>query len=1130
LPVGTVRRKVTSATRIQLCGRLDGRGELTLELPDDAWVDWEVAHDGLQRARAALRAEDWRGAWGPAQAALAIADRGLLPGLEARWIDDRRAELADLRIEALEAVASIGAHLGGAELPAAEQAARAAVEAAPFRESARAALIEALRARGNVAEALRTYEDLRVLLREELGTTPGPALVALHERLLHADGAVRGQAPDTVHADGAVRGQAPDTLDPASSVIRDRPRSPSTVARALPDRLAAAASTPLVGRADALARLQEALGQARAGQTGLVLILGEGGIGKTRLIAELARGAEDFAVLYGRCDEEELFPFGPWIEMLVDHLANVPDEELGPLLGDHAPDLARLVPALKQRLPGLAEPPPSDPETQRQRLFGAFTGLVPRLAQRSPLVMVVDDLHWADRSSLQMGRQLVRSAPLGPVLMLGTYRDTELHPGHPLTEILADLEREVGELERLRLEGLAEEEVAEIVGDRAEAETVRRIREETGGNPFFVKQLARHLDAAGTGVPAGVRDVIARNVARLPEEAGRVLRVGALIGRDFDLGVLERVVDVSEDDLLDLLDEAVRAGILVEVASHPGRYSFAHALLRTTLEEELSATRRARLHRRIGEALERHHRDRLDPWLGDLARHFAAAGPEEADRAVAYAVRAATQALDRLAYDEAVELLRGALAAREADEPVDEAERARLLHELAGAVWRTGAWTEARTLWARACAAARAGDAGVLFAEAALGHSGGAWERYGTEDPESVALLEEALRLLPAEDAPLRARVAARLGGVLYYSPDSERRSQELVDDAIAMARRLGDEYALSTALAAAQYAYWRPGLQERRLELADELVALTAASGIPEREAEARAWRAIVLLDLCRIDRADEDLGCFFDLAGRLQQPELMVHAAAFRSMRALLDGRWADAEAAATEVLSLGERSEAVDALQFYGVEMIALRGEQLRLGELVPHFERLVREVGALPGWRTALAWGYAQSGRAELAREQFEALREEGFRALPRDANFVPACAILSHIAGELGDAEMAAALEPMLRPEARYWVVLGPGPATLGPVSYALGLLSALLGDLDRAEADFRDAIARAEGMRATPYVAHAQAGLATVLRRRAAGGDAGEAGQLEAAALATAEALDMPRLLRDLGVGAAPPA
>jgi hypothetical protein len=180
--------------------------------------------------------------------------------------------------------------------------------------------------------------------------------------------------------------------------------------------------------------------------------------------------------------------------------------------------------------------------------------------------------------------------------------------------------------------------------------------------------------------------------------------------------------------------------------------------------------------------------------------------------------------------------------------------------------------------------------------------------------------------------------------------------------------------------------------------------------------------------------------------------------------------------------------------------------------------------VREVGALPGWRTALAWGYAQSGRAELAREQFDALRVDGFRALPRDANFVPACAILSHIAGELGDVEMAAAIEPMLRPEASYWVVLGPGPATLGPVSYSLGLLTALLGDLDRAEGDFRAAIDRAEAMRARPYVAHAQAGLAGVLRRR---GEEAQAAELETAALATAVELDMPRLLRDLGVRAA---
>ena len=221
-----------------------------------------------------------------------------------------------------------------------------------------------------------------------------------------------------------------------------------------------------------------------------------------------------------------------------------------------------------------------------------------RLAAQSPLLLMIDDLHWADRSSLLLARRLAQATALGRVLMLGTFRDTELSERHPLSLVLADLERE-RPLQRIRLLGLRDEEVAELVGAHGqglEADTVRAIREETHGNPLFVKQLLRHLEEEGQstrpeggfGLSAGLRDVIARRVAHLPEEAGRVLRVAALIGRDFEIGVVEGVVDLDEDELLDLLDAAVRAGILVEVASTPGRYSFVHALLRTALEDELT--------------------------------------------------------------------------------------------------------------------------------------------------------------------------------------------------------------------------------------------------------------------------------------------------------------------------------------------------------------------------------------------------------------------------------------------------------------------------------------------------------------------------------------------------------------
>src|SRR5215208_860279 len=236
--------------------RLEGRGELSLTLPDDAWVDWEVARDGLARARAAIEAGDWRGAWEPAQEAVTIAEGGLLPGLEAAWIDERRRELSDLRVEALEAIAAIGVGIRTpSELAAAESAARAAIESAPFRESARAALMEVLRARGNVAEALMVYDQLRTLLMDELGTTPGPALVQLYERLLMAeDEPAPAAAP-------AARAPAPAALTPVG----------------LPETLQEALETPLVGRQAPLQRLRAELQSVQDGGSGVVLLAGEGG-------------------------------------------------------------------------------------------------------------------------------------------------------------------------------------------------------------------------------------------------------------------------------------------------------------------------------------------------------------------------------------------------------------------------------------------------------------------------------------------------------------------------------------------------------------------------------------------------------------------------------------------------------------------------------------------------------------------------------------------------------------------------------------------------------------------------------------------------------------------------------------
>jgi DNA-binding SARP family transcriptional activator len=1018
-----------------------------------------------------------------------------------------RARLEELRIHALEGRIEADLMLGRHGDLVGEL--KLLVGRHPLHEGIRRQHMLALYRSDRQAEALAAYQDARRELADELGIEPSAALRGLERRILQQDPGLNLTVPP-----------APEVRSQASR---------------LPDRLAMAASAaPFVGRTEQLDRLTAVLADAAAGQGVLVAVAGEGGIGKTRLVAELAGRAEGYRILYGRCEEEPT-PFGPWIETLARLLGEMEPAELdGVLDDDHSPYLARLIPELRARVGSIGPDAAGDPEDDRRRMFAAVASLIERMAAREPLLLVLDDLHWADRSSLLLLRRVVTGS-LDRVVVIGTYRDGEVTEDHVLTDILADLERDRPAV-RISLRGLDASELADLVeawrGLALSPETVDAIQREAAGNPFFMKQLVRHLEELGDlrppppggsfGVPAGVRDVISKRIARLPPDGGRVLTVAALIGHDFELALLLEAVGLPEDEVLDVLDAAVQRAILVEAPEVPGRYSFAHVLLRTTLESELTAARRARLHAAIGEAIERRHGSARDGHVvDDLARHYAAAGPEHADRAVTYLLLASEAAAGRLAYDEYAAYVATAVALLERQERPDGEEIARTRVLLGHAIAKTGRWEGARYAFAAAAEASREAGAPEVLALAALGHAGGSFERYGMADRASADLLGEAMSRLPAEDSPLQSQVIARLSDVLYYLGEPAATLQELVRQAIDIARRLDDLESLARALRSAQYAYWHPGEYDERLELAYELVAVSQRLGDPAVEAEARTWRAIALLDHCRLEEADADLRRQADLAAELRHPDLLLYAAAHRAMRALLEGRWQEAEEAMADVMGFGEPSRAAVALQSYGVEMLALRNEQLRLGELANEFRLLVSEISALPAWRTAVAWADVQAGRIEQAREEIDELRKDDFAALPRDANFVPALTILGHIAGELADADLAAAVEAQLRPIAPSWVVLGYGPATLGPGAFPLGLACQLTGRLDQAVEDFEVAIDCCKLMRARPYLAHSQVRLAQVLELRDAPGDAARAQALRREGVETANQLGMARLLRD---------
>ena len=473
------------------------------------------------------------------------------------------------------------------------------------------------------------------------------------------------------------------------------------------------------GREEELAVMGAAWQRARTGSRQVMLVAGEAGIGKTRIIGEFARRCLSAATtLVGHCDEEALTPYQPFVEALTQLLDPFSDAELAQQMrhGDLTPEVARLVPNLTAGLPELDSGAVVDPESERFRLFQAVDRLFSSAAKRTPLLILLDDLHWADKSSLLLLRHLARGAPSTAMLLIGTYRGDGVERT-PLGALLADLQRDQGAA-RLTLRGLTVEDAGRLVeaitGRRPARAFMKSLTSETSGNPFFIREVVQHLKDAGeldqvdgskpalhtarTLVPESVKEVINQRLVRLSEQCKRALSLASVLGREFRLDVLARVGAFNEDDLLDALEAAQAAGLIAEEHGVQGRFSFSHALIREVLYEKLSETRRIRLHSRIGEVLENSSPADAVP-LADLAYHFVqAASLNGYERAVDYATRAAREATESLAHEEAAhfyELALRALAYRAATREIDDL-RADLHAKRGNALASVGNWPAAK--------------------------------------------------------------------------------------------------------------------------------------------------------------------------------------------------------------------------------------------------------------------------------------------------------------------------------------------------------------------------------------------------------------------------------------------------
>ena len=723
---------------------------------------------------------------------------------------------------------------------------------------------------------------------------------------------------------------------------------------------------------------------------------------------------------------------------------------------------------------------------------------------------------------------------------MGTYRDGELPPEHPLLELAGALRRE-GTLKRLELRGLDEADVGELIAalgvPAAAPGFVAALHGETEGNPFFIEEVVGHLRVEGeragagvtladAGVPDGVREVTSRRLRRLGAPARDAVVAGAVIGREFDFELLERVLADGGsvplgDALVTALEEAVEARVIRE-SGRPGEYAFTHALVRATLYDGVSKLRRARLHGRVGAALAALRGADVDAHLPQLAHHFAMAAPvEHPERAIDFALAAARRADRLMAWEEAAEHYREALRARELAGTADDRVRGELLVALGDSCERAGDEEGARTSFRAAAETARGlGDAGLL-ARAALGFAG-PWSMLGRVDTRRMALLEEALAALGEEDTPLRARLLARIALELYYSGDAERRVA-VSGEALALARRLDDPRTLASCLIAHHYALWRPETVTERLAVAAELRRVADRTGDPELELEGAGWTVVDMLELGDVQGADIQIAAASKLAEALHRPLYLWWTSGMRCARAQLAGDFEAAERLAQETLAIGQRGQAENAMHYYAQAIFNIRREQGRLGEIEDAVRRFVEIYPAVPAWRAALSLLLAELGREDEARAEFEALAATGFAAFPRDANFLIGLTLLAEVCGILRDGAGAPVLYELLEPYAGRNVVVGRAATFNGSASRLLGMLAAAMRRWDAADAHFAEAMEMHERMGTRPWRARTAVAWASMLLARRARGDKARAREL------LAEAVARGRRARDAGARRARP-
>jgi eukaryotic-like serine/threonine-protein kinase len=859
-----------------------------------------------------------------------------------------------------------------------------------------------------------------------------------------------------------------------------------------------------VGREVELRQLQSTFDAALSGQGALVMVVGEPGIGKTALCEQLAthvalRGGK---TLVGHCYEEGSLslPYLAFVEALRSYvLAREPDD-LRRELGSGAAEVARIISEVRDRV-SVELRPAGDPEDDRWRLFQAVTAFLRSAAAIQPIVLVLEDLHWADRGTLDYLVHLSRNLAGSRLVIVGTYRDVEVDRSHPLSATLAELRRSAN-FQRVPLRGLTVDEVHRMMNvirgqdvpwSRAEA-----IHRQTEGNPLFVQEVLRYLVEEGlvvrdggryvrtdgsepdSGIPEGLRDVIGKRLSRLSPECNRLLAVAAVIGREFGLEVLGRVARIGEDEVVGSLEEGLKVGVLEEQARVGGvRYRFAHAMFRQTLYEELSAARRIRLHQEVGRAIEDVHARRLDDHTAELAEHFShSSDAADLAKAVQYGERGAQRAIGAHAYGEAIRMLDRAIEVQEVLDPDDKRRRCDLTLSLGQAMLPAGeperavdhvapqAFDLAEELGDRKRAAQAA-----LLALSGMSRAGSVQ----TLDPREFGKWVE--RADRAAEPGTLDRVYADLALARFAAASVEPvRRRELIRGALALAQQLRDAEATVDATYELLFSLNSPEEGAERLAAARAFVAMDRA-GASVRTQVRSLWRAgYTLLGHGDRDGFDAVFREIDMLITRTPDAGVQVYPLFAVATRAIYDG---DLEGALDAAALIAVRGEEVGSAK---LGQLNTEWMQFRPRLLLGRGERVLEEQ-AVPGkWRDLHATlALAHLGRDVEARTHFARLYPQTIKdelSAANELDWLLEAAVL------LKDRECAAVLATRMIPAASL-VAYESVDATC--VARHLGSAAHLAGDRAAARAWYEQAFDLCERVRLRPDIALTHLQLAELL-------------------------------------------